>query len=90
MPLSGLLTKYGPGGWASVFYCFGKLNSVSDPVEGYTPYPNFHRPSLIYCNLPYINSDQTSKSINLKKLALTRLIRDLKNRMKEATWLVPS
>ena len=25
MPLSGLLTKYGfDGGWASVFYCFGK------------------------------------------------------------------
>jgi len=24
MPLSGLLTKYGPDGWASAFYCFGK------------------------------------------------------------------
>ena len=25
MPLTGLLTKYGfDGGWASVFYCFGK------------------------------------------------------------------
>ena len=24
MPLSGLLTKYGPDGWASTFYCFGK------------------------------------------------------------------
>ena len=26
MPLTGLLTKYGfDGGWASVFYCFGKF-----------------------------------------------------------------
>lgn len=27
MPVSGLLTKYGfDGGWASVFYCFGKCS----------------------------------------------------------------
>ena len=25
MPLSGLLTKYGPDGWASAFYCFGGI-----------------------------------------------------------------
>lgn len=30
MPLTGLLTKYGfDGGWASVFYCFGKFRNAS-------------------------------------------------------------
>lgn len=30
MPLTGLLTKYGfDGGWASVFYVFGKISQKS-------------------------------------------------------------
>lgn len=32
MPLTGLLTKYGfDGGWASVFYCFGKT-ALDSPI----------------------------------------------------------
>lgn len=40
MPLSGLLTKYGPDGWASVFYCFGAIGLLWSFVWMLVIHPN--------------------------------------------------
>ena len=62
MPLTGLLTKYGfDGGWASVFYCFGKKSFVVTSMVYDSSHvikePTSERSELEYCvNNEFINT----------------------------------